>query len=170
MCDIEPKKELFGVGFCSHCEGFSSCELRDDSEIKVKDSQESYEFENTSKFAVDLLAKLRLSLLSDSALNSVLRLSFTKLNDCTELLKNSKLKNLRRKENIHNIKSSVTYQSGYCSQINFDLIDNGAVNRSLVGGRVSGKNFKNRNDFAPLKFARNHRKSLQRLDLHFCRF
>ena len=105
-------------------------------------------------------------------MNSVLRLSFTKLNDCTELLKNSKLKNLRRKEKIHNIKSSVTYQSGYCSQINFDLMDNGGVNLSVVGrgGRVSGKNFKIGNDFAPLKFARNHRKSLQRLDLHFCRF
>ena len=74
--------------------------------------------ENDNK---NLLSKVCLSLISVGALNSVI----CKLKGCTDIDRNLN-------KNIYRIRSSITCQSRYQSQENFDSIVNGDVKRSVV--------------------------------------
>ena len=77
----------------------SSSELNTHSELEVLNAVDewvNFDFDKRSEFAVSLLSKVRLDLLSDQAMNAVLNfdLAINKVNDCVltiiDSLKNRK--------------------------------------------------------------------------------
>ena len=76
----------------------------------------SHNFEDRSKFAIDLLLKVRLNLLSDDALKYLLnlQLSFSKIHECTNVLYEALLSKKERGRLIET--------SRYCKQNNFEIL------------------------------------------------
>ena len=107
----------------------SSSDLDISSEVEVLNAAENwlnFEYVKRSKFAKDLLLRVRLPLLSDHAMENVLRKSyntrqssvFQKNEECNVLAK----KILNDKENFYAEESTDNYITRYCSQNNYNIL------------------------------------------------
>ena len=108
-----------------------------------------------SKFAKDLLMKVRLPLLSEHALKYILSCfpSTSEKHECVSLLE----KFLHDKGKFFHNKSSVYYTHRYCTQTNFNLLICGGFNYHPNSRQTSknvtlidGRNFKSLTKFAPM--------------------
>ena len=143
----------------------SSSELNTDSEIEVlyaADGWIAHNFEERSKFASRLLAKVRLNLLSVDALKSIIKcnVSFNKIDDAllTNVLKNNK-------------SSFQKKTSRYCSQQMFNIIVSGGYTKRLnrsrkntvrkvnyISEKFNVENCSNVKIIAPMKLRRAYHK------------
>ena len=110
----------------------ASSELSVHSELEVFNAANNWLQHNSkerSKFAKQLLLKVRLPLLSDHALKYILneRSPFTEDNKCVDILKET----LDSKENLFRNKSSKYYKSRYCSQNKFNILICGGDNNGF---------------------------------------
>ena len=143
----------------------SSSELNIDSEkelINAIDSWISYDFEKRSKFASRLLSKVRLNLLSNGALNSMLDsdVCFNRIDDCVAILNDV----LNNKISFQNITSR------YCSQNMYSIILCGGYENKPNGRKfsdvtklINAKNVNNVTDINSMKIKIYH------LSLVYCR-
>ena len=126
-----------------------SSELNVDTEIEVFQAANkwlSHNIAERSKFATELLLKVRLTLLSDHALNHIINKpsSFSKHEDCVGILKEV----LYNKENFVRKSSSLLSKHRYCNQKKtnilicggFDVISRRAVDKVT---QIDGNNFEN---------------------------
>ena len=139
----------------------SSSELCIDSELEVINAIEawvSFNFRDRNKFGSRLLSKVRLHLLSESALKSLLngKFSFKKNFGCFSML----TKALRDKKTVRQNKLSNSNQSRYCCQSAFDVV--------LSGGNQDGGSCDHATKFAgeSLKFTKHLAPMQTRRDLH----
>ena len=112
----------------------SSSGLNIDSELQVfnaADSWLSHDITERSKYAKDLLSKVRLPLLSIPALKNVLERVSSKYNDCSYIIEPV----LNKKQQLNTTTCDITTR--YCNQTNFNI---------LVFGGHNIKSFKLLND------------------------
>ena len=146
----------------------STSELEINSELEVlcaADNWVNYDYKERSKFAKDLLLKVRLPLLSIHALHSIFRgnYSFTKIDDCVELLKEVSQSTSKYYQN----KSSKFYSRRFCSQSMFNIIVSGGIKRGKFLWKllksvkeVDSNNFKVVKNFASMTFGRKSHTSV----------
>ena len=143
----------------------SSDELNVDSELQIINVVEdwlSHKRTERSKYAKDLLLKIRLSLLSDPALNYILekKPSFNTNAECVGIIKHV----LENKKDSHSSKTSVT--SRYCKQDKFNIIICGGENnkKALIHFNdvysVNDDNFCNVNNLPPMLTRRSDFKAV----------
>ena len=106
----------------------SSSQLSVHSEVEVFDAANNWLKHNSrerSRFAKQLLLKVRLPLLSDHAVNYILNgtTPFTEDNECVEILKNS----LVTKKSIFQNKQSTFNTIRYCDQNNYGILICGGI-------------------------------------------
>ena len=134
--------------------------------VKVVDNWVRYNFEERRKFASRLLSKVRLNLLSDSAIASILKskMSFKKINGCVSTLKEG----LDKRANLHQDKLTNSRLSRHCDKNKFDLMISGGFcykECTILPAvkKVKGKTFEYVKDLDSMKFLR------QRHELVYCR-
>ena len=109
----------------------ASSELHIDSEVQVLNAADEWVSHNNkerSKFAKQLLLKVRLPLLSDYAIDSILckSLSFNKAIECVELLRQVK----ENRNVFYEHKPNKFFSSRYCGQNMFSIIVSGGLQRN----------------------------------------
>ena len=158
---VSKEKNFLLLNFTRVANIISSSELNTHSELDVLNAVDewvSYDFDKRSKFAVSLLSKVRLDLLSDKAMNAVLncKLAFSKVDGCVVIIKDS-LKNRKKEKN-----SKQFSLSRNCSKKNFSLIFTGGYNNQLsrtfsVSKQVDARDFSVVKDFDSTKILADHR-------------
>ena len=127
--EVADSQEFFELSFYLVSKILSSSQLEVTSEMEIfnaLDSWISHCVKQRTKFAMCLLKKVRLPLLSNYALEHILQksLSFSESSDCIEFLKSV----IHNKELVYQDKSSTSYQRRYCEQKSFNLL--------VLGGKV----------------------------------
>ena len=151
----------------------SSSEINIDCEIEIFnaiDSWVKYDFQERSDYLIYFLSKVRLSLLSDHAINAILSSSFSyrKIDGFTAILKDELQKRRNLDKNILIIDSN-----RYCSQNNFDILiscgTNDKLNRRFMDypnktlsniQQIDSRNFNTVKELAPIKHGRKNAKSV----------
>ena len=137
-----------------------SSDLHVDSEIEVLFAGNKWlskNFDERRKSGKDLLLKVRLPLLSDPALNSVLNksLSLFEINECVAVIKEV----LGKNESIFQNKSNSYYINRYCNQKMFNILICGGIankHRDIANKvtQIDGSNLKNTKFLASMMTAR----------------
>ena len=128
----------------------ANSELHIDSELEILDAAEnwvSYRYDKRSKFAKDLLLKVRLTLLPFHNLNSLSNryLYFNKIEECVEILRDVS----QNDKNVYLKKPKTFFRRRFCTQNMFNIIVSGGEHFSETGKgtvldnfqQVDGKNF-----------------------------
>ena len=113
-CSINQMKKIFAS---------SSLNISSEHElVGVANDWIKYDTNQRSKYAIELIKKIRLPLLSYAALYSILKgkTSFSECVKCIEHINNA----IAEKSNVANL-TSINYQTRYCDQNNFDLLVSG---------------------------------------------
>ena len=160
-------KNFLQLDFTTVAKILASSELHIDSELQVLNAADKwvrYHYKERSKFAKELLLKVRLPLLSNHVLCSILsrsRLSFNRTNECLHLLKqvshNSKM--------FYEYKSKGFCSSRYCTNNMFNIvISGGHQHNNFIGIRslqqVNGDDLKVVKDLASTKKPRKFHQSV----------
>ena len=97
----------------------------------LADKRLSHNIEDSGKFAKDLLLKVRLPLLPDSAFKSLLEkpLSFCGKKECYDLLQEICLS----KNSFYKVKSNVQCKARYCNQRLFKFVAYDTLSKTAVG-------------------------------------
>ena len=138
--------------------------LNIDSELEVLNAAEkwmSYKYEERSKYAKQLLLKIRLHLLPCQYLNSPLskELFFNKIDDCVDILREV----LQNKKNIYLNKQESFFSYRFCTQNMFNIIVSGGIhNQSILDcvQRIDGENFAAVNNLDSMIFGRRYHKTI----------
>ena len=118
---VSSSQEFLELDFISVVKVLSSNELMIDSEMQVFNAAEDWFSNNVterSKYAANLLQRVRLRLLSDHALNYLLNnnSSLLQIDNCSALIKQV----IKSRKECHSINLSTTIR--YCNQNNFNIM------------------------------------------------
>ena len=118
---IADSNKLFELDFISFIKILSSNHLKNDSELQVLNAANSWlshDITERSKYAKDLLSKVRLQLLAVSALNKILQIKspFSISKECKNMIEAVLIK----KQQFHSFSCNIT--SRHCIQSNFNII------------------------------------------------
>ena len=166
---IAESPEFLELSFYLVSKILSSSQLEITSEMEVSNAINfwiNHCLKQRNKYALCLLKKVRLPLLSDYALKHILvkSSSFSKSSDCVEFLEGA----LDNKDLSLKDKSSTSYQRRYCEQKDFNfLVLGGKVwygKRSFVGDKsvrlINGSNYTKIIDLCPNIESRKHSKAV----------
>ena len=143
----------------------SSSELVIDSQLEVVNAADSwikYDFEKRSKYAKDLLLKVRLPVVSEQNLSYIAKMdmSFNKVDDCAALLKEISQNN----RNFYHAKLNGFYSNKYSSLNSFNIIvSGGSEYREYSSKRVNKvdcEDFSVVKEIASMKSSRNDHKTV----------
>ena len=138
--------------------------MKVDSELEVLNAADDWlscKYEDRRMHAHDLLLKIRLHLLSNHCLDSILAgpTSFTKVDSCVKILREV----LKKKNIILKKKPSKIYLSRFCCQDSFKInVSGGEINKEHTNSvvEIDSKNFKTTNHSTPIETPRNHHKAV----------
>ena len=128
ICLLAERKHHLDLSFGLIMKLLSSSDLDISSEMELinfADSWIKYDTAKRSKFAIQLIKEIRLPLLSNAALESLLSddISFSKCDDSNKYIRSA----ISNKLVGYDAPKSIEYENRYCSQKNYDIIFGGTT-------------------------------------------